>query len=36
MKGVEGNSGLIPLTTREIFRRIEAEELVARVSISYF
>ena len=36
MKGVEGNMGLIPLTIREIFKKIRDNDMVAKVSISYF
>jgi hypothetical protein len=36
MKGQENNLGLIPLTIKEIFRRISSDELIAKVRISYF
>lgn len=36
MKGVNNNLGLIPLSIKEIFRRMYDQKLYAKVSISYF
>ena len=36
MKGVEHKPGLIPLAIREIFSQIKQDNLIAKVSISYF
>ena len=36
MQGEQNNPGLIPLSIKEIFRRISREGLCAKVTISYF
>ena len=36
MKGVNNHLGLIPLSIKEIFRRMFDKKLYAKVSISYF